>query len=255
MRVKPPFFLMPFWLKCVFWTILSLSLSYLILSTQADSAKFYPFSSQISYTFYQWILLAFYLLILVLWMYWEVTSRVKHLNHQIQVTLQKKQVLYELKGPRANDIFGKLCHNLNSSMALMKTFDTMKSSRISLELNSLKLLMNYCSEGVMLINQNKIITHLNHQAEQLLGLVPDESVGELVSRYIAQETLLEAIGQALETGQKTTNLKLTLIHEHPTECHIFPIKNKYGQFIRVMLLLKGKSPETIENTKELPELS
>ena len=121
----------------------------------------------------------------------------------------------------------------------MKEYDTMKTSRISLEVNSLKLLMNHASEGVMLINQNKIITHVNHKAEQLLGLIPDESVGELVSRYIADQELLLAIDQVMESQKKVSDLHVNLLQKHLTDVFVFPVKNKFGELIRILVLFKN----------------
>ena len=128
-------------------------------------------------------------------------------------------------------------------MDMMKAYDTMKSSRIAIEVQSVKMLMNQCSEGVLLINQNKIITHVNHQAEQLLGLIPGESSGELLSRFVAQEDLLKAIDTVFAEGEKIAALKIVLLHELPTLVSILPLKNKYGTLVRLMIIFKETKAE------------
>ena len=78
----------------------------------------------------------------------------------------------------------------------------MKSSRISMEITSIKALINVISEGVIFVNQDKVVTHINHQAEELLRLIPGEIIGEAISRYINDEHILEHLNVALMNDQK-----------------------------------------------------
>ena len=178
-----------------------------------------------------------------LWIYWETTFPLRHLLKAFQVAVNKKQVLFDLEPPKRNDIYGRLIAKMCESMDMMKAYDTMKSSRIAIEVQSVKMLMNQCSEGVLLINQNKIITHVNHQAEQLLGLIPGESSGELLSRLVAQEDLLKAIDTVFAEGEKIAALKIVLLHELPTLVSILPLKNKYGTLVRLMIIFKETKAE------------
>lgn len=177
--------------------------------------------------------------VFVVWLYWETVFPIKRLLTQFEDAVYKKQLFIEPQLKAGQSLYAKLVLKIKEAIVLMKDYDTMKTSRISLEVNSLKLLMNHVSEGVMLINQNKIITHVNHQAEQLLGLIPDESVGELVSRYIADQELLLAIDQVMESQKKVSDLHVNLLQKHPTDVFVFPVKNKFGELIRLLVLFKN----------------
>ncbi len=177
--------------------------------------------------------------VFILWLYWETVFPIKRLLTQFEDAVYKKQLFIEPQLKAGQSLYAKLVLKIKEAIVLMKDYDTMKTSRISLEVNSLKLLMNHVSEGVMLINQNKIITHVNHQAEQLLGLIPDESVGELVSRYIADQELLLAIDQVMESQKKVSDLHVNLLQKHPTDVFVFPVKNKFGELIRLLVLFKN----------------
>ena len=51
-----------------------------------------------------------------------------------------------------------------------------------MEITSIKALINVISEGVIFVNQDKVVTHINHQAEELLRLIPGEIIGSVADR-------------------------------------------------------------------------
>ena len=74
--------------------------------------------------------------------------------------------------------FEGISTHLHSILSLYKSFDNMKTARIMLEVNSVKQLMNVVDEGVLLINADRVVTHINHNGEQLLRLIPGEIIPE-----------------------------------------------------------------------------
>lgn len=253
MKIKVPLFFLPVKAKFVFFCVLGILLG-VLLSLQMIPGALYPeFLQKPLEALYiqRKVILGFVLFFVVycVWIYWEITFPLRKLLQAFQVAVNKKQVLFELDPPKRGDIYGRLVGKMCESMDMMKSYDTMKSSRIALEVQSVKMLMNQCSEGVLMINQNKVITHVNHQAEQLLGLIPGESAGELLSRFVAQEDLLKAIDRVFAEGEKIAGLSIVLLHEHPSSVSILPIKNKFGTLVRLMIVFKESKPEPVEEDK------
>ena len=136
----------------------------------------------------------------------------------------------------SRDLFQEISQNANHMFSLFKSFDQMKSSRISMEITSIKALINVISEGVIFVNQDKVVTHINHQAEELLRLIPGEIIGEALSRYITDTEILAHLNTSLTNDQKLTDIKLTLRETEFVHLTILPIKNKFGDLIRAILI-------------------
>ena len=50
--------------------------------------------------------------------------------------------------------------------------------------------MNVVNEGLILVNKDFTVTHINHVAEKNLGLLPGEIIGQAISRKISNEDIL-----------------------------------------------------------------
>ena len=107
-----------------------------------------------------------------------------------------------------------------------------------MEISSIKSLINVISEGVIFVNQDKVVTHINHQAEELLRLIPGEVIGETISRYITDSNILEHLNVALQNDQKITDIKLTIRETDFVNLTILPVKNKYGELVRPLFIFK-----------------
>ena len=138
----------------------------------------------------------------------------------------------------SKDLFQEISENANQMFTLFKNFDQMKSSRISLEITTIKSLINVIAEGVIFVNQDKVVTHINHKAEDLLRLVPGEIIGEAISRYINNQEILDHLNTALSNDQKLTDIKFTLRETEFINLTILPIKNKFGDLIRAIIVFQ-----------------
>ena len=139
---------------------------------------------------------------------------------------------------KSKDLFQDITEHANQMFSLFKNFDQMKSSRIFLEVTSIKSLINVISEGVIFVNQDKVVTHINHQAEEFLRFIPGEVIGEVLSRHINHDDLLLNIDTCLKNDQKITDLLLTFRETEQVRVTILPIKNKLGDMIRAIIIIR-----------------
>ena len=135
---------------------------------------------------------------------------------------------------RTFDAIGK---NLTSLFSLLRSLDNMKSARISLESNSIKTLVNNVPEGIAIVNREKIVTHMNHTCERLLRLIPGEIIGQSLSRKITIPLVIESLERCLSQDQKIINEKIELKEDQIAGLSIFPVKNKFGETIRAVMML------------------
>lgn len=170
--------------------------------------------------------------------YAETMVYLKKIAAALNQAVSKKKLSITFDESGTNDIFESISHNANQLSQLFKSFDHMKSARVSMEVSSIKHLMNTVTEAVILVNKEKVITHLNHRAEQLFGLVPGESIGEAISRHISNELILEKLDQALIENKRTSELECSIKEGLPSYLTVLPIKDKYGVLGRAVLILK-----------------
>jgi hypothetical protein len=172
--------------------------------------------------------------------------------------------LSERKLPRdfplfeSGNSFNDISSHLYSILSLYKSFDTMKTSRIMLEVNSIKLLMNVVDEGVLLVNSDRVVTHINHNGEQLFRLIPGEIIGESISRKISNALFLEHLDQTLEFDQKIIGKKIMFGDKNVLLVSIFPIKDKFGDVVRSLVVVRkyisrSKSTKETEETEEIED--
>ena len=176
--------------------------------------------------------------VLLMIMYFDLKHFLSQLNHHFKYAIARKKMIPNLEEFHSRDLFQEISQNANHMFSLFKSFDQMKSSRISMEITSIKALINVISEGVIFVNQDKVVTHINHQAEELLRLIPGEIIGEALSRYITDTEIFVHLNTSLTNDQKLTDIKLTLRETEFVHLTILPIKNKFGDLIRAILIFQ-----------------
>ena len=172
-------------------------------------------------------------------MYFDLKYFLNQLNNHFKYAIARKKLIPNLEEFQSKDLFQDISVNANQMFSLFKNFDQMKSSRISMEISTIKSLINVIAEGVIFVNQDKVVTHINHQAEELLRLIPGEVIGETISRYITDTNILDHLNQALQNDQKITDIKLTIRDTEFITLTILPVKNKYGELVRAIILFKS----------------
>ncbi len=178
-------------------------------------------------------------LLMAIWVFFyrDLQKHLQYLNHQFARSVVKKRMTVNFDRFKNQDIFGEIGQNASAFFALFKEYDGMKSSRISLEVNTTKQLMNTMHEGAILVNPERLITHINHPAESLLRFVPGEVLGQAVSRFISQNEVLQAIEECLDKGIKETIL-LGMSDDENYEFRLFPIKNKQKDPQRALIVVR-----------------
>ena len=114
----------------------------------------------------------------------------------------------------------------------------MKTARIVLESSTIKQLMNSVSEGLILVNKDLIVTHINHVSEHDLGLIPGEIIGEAMSRKINNEILIQSLEKVFEFDHKYLDLD---IKQYDLIASIYPLKDKFGDIIRALVIFNKNS--------------
>ncbi len=137
--------------------------------------------------------------------------------------------------------------NLISLLGLYCSFDRMKSSRIALEMKTIKTLINQTRQAVLLVNQEKVVTHINHRGEHMLKLIPGEIIGQAISRKISHKDFLKNLDEALEYDKKVIDLDISFKDE-TFSMDVLPLKNKFGEVVRALVLLDAKA-EAVEEAE------
>lgn len=190
------------------------------------------------------------LLILVL-LYRNITRYLSSIDGSLAKAVQKRRLLPYFEAISTHDYFQSIPENANTLLGMFKNFDTMKSARISMEVNTVKLLLNRIRVGVLFINKDRIVTHVNHNAEEILGLKPGEVIGQALSRHISNETFLEGFEAVLARGERMTDAEMVIRDQAPLGVSILPVKNKYGELVRVVALLSPAEVVVPEESEEV----
>ena len=149
---------------------------------------------------------------------------------------RKLEENFEHFGEKEN--YDSLVKNLSSLFSLYKSFDNMKTARISLELDTSRMLLNNILEGVLFVDSHKVVTYVNHVAEQMFRLVPGEIIGKTIVRKITNEKLLESLDNAIEFEQKVIGKIIIIRSDEKLVMSVFPVKNSRGNIIRLMIVFK-----------------
>jgi transcriptional regulator with PAS, ATPase and Fis domain len=144
--------------------------------------------------------------------------------------------------------FESTIREMSALLSLYRSFDQMKSGRIALEMNTIKLLFGHIKEGFLLVNKEKVVTHINHKGEQMLKLIPGEIIGQALSRKVSNENMNHILEEAFEFDKKFVQYEIDLKDEL-MEITVLPIKDKFGEIVRAIIILN--KPELSE--KQLSE--
>ena len=97
--------------------------------------------------------------------------------------------------------------------------------------------MLFRSEGVVFLDQHKVVTYVNHVFERMMKLVPGEIVGKVLVRKVTNRKFLECVDNAIEFDQKVTGKVIPMRGEGALVMNVFPIKDKFGEVVRIMIVL------------------
>ncbi|MFC1752152.1 PAS domain-containing protein [Thermoproteota archaeon] len=185
------------------------------------------------------------LLIGICGFYYDIRRFLMKINKAIKDALKERNLETSFDDFYTGRSYEDLSSNINALFALFKSFDTMKVAQVTLESNSIKILLNNIDEGVLLVNREKIVSHANHPAETMFRLIPGEVIGQSISRKINNELILESLNTVLEKGDKVTEQIVEISEGKFLSVDIQPVKDKFGEVIRALILLKtAEAPKT-----------
>mgnify|MGYP000235539413 CR=1 FL=1 len=173
-------------------------------------------------------------LLLLLWLILDVLIFTKQLNAEIKESLDERKMSDNFNHLFSSLNFYNLIKQVKDIFDLYRMFDNMKTSRIVLEVSTLRQLMSHISEGVILVRKDFVVTHINHVAEKQMGLISGEIINQSIIRKLEGTELLSAIEKAIEFDKKVLNVVLK--KENVSIC-LYPLKDKFGDVIRVLLTI------------------
>tara|TARA_B100000131_G_C18068675_1_gene593603 strand:+ start:377 stop:1174 length:798 start_codon:yes stop_codon:yes gene_type:complete len=176
--------------------------------------------------------------ILIIFITLDLIFFVTKINDQIKESLDDRKLTEQFSQFYSSMTFFGILKNLKSLLSLYKSFDNMKTARIVLESSTIKQLMNSVSEGLILVNKELIVTHINHVSEHDLGLIPGEIIGQAMSRKINNEILIQSLEKVFEFDHKYLDLD---IKQYDLLVSIYPLKDKFGDIIRALVIFNKTS--------------
>ena len=179
--------------------------------------------------------------LVILFYYRDSLSFITRINGCLKEALDERGLATNFTDFFNGLTFDDISTNTQSIFSLFKSFDNIKVARISSETNSIKIIINNINEGVLLVNKERIVTHINHPSEMMLRLIPGEIIDQIISRKISHKLILDNLDYALDKGQKVTDVEVSLKDNDPFILNIFPVKNKFGEIIRAIVILEKKS--------------
>lgn len=163
---------------------------------------------------------------------------IKELKETLKQTMTEKKLDQHFPQLFQGQTFHEISKNIETTFHLLKSFDIMKSTKINLEVSTLKVLISHIEEGILFVDKDKIVTHINQIGEHFFKLIPGEIIHQSISRKIHSPILLESIELCLNEEKKIINKIIYIGDETPLLCSIIPIRNKQNNAIRALILVK-----------------
>jgi hypothetical protein len=188
-------------------------------------------------------------LVTLMWLIFVYDIRIfyRHIHALLIESLSDRKLPKDFPLFESGYTFKDIASHLTSILGLYKSFDTMKTARITLEVGCVKLLMNVVDEGVLLVNSDRVATHINHNGEQFLGLIPGEIIGEAISRKISNEIFLENLDQTFEFDQKCIGKNITFGDKTILLVSMFPVKDKFGDVVRALIVVRKNTKDQTDS--------
>ncbi|MBT5955111.1 PAS domain-containing protein [bacterium] len=162
----------------------------------------------------------------------------KTLNEMTKESLSDRNLLTSCVDLSEGKTQQEILTNVSQVLQLYLTFSQIKTENLSLWIHTHKEILSQVTDGIIIINNDKVVTHINHISEQILGLLPSEILGQIISRKISNPEFLQIVANTITDDVKTIN--------HPIECKdnkciklsVIPIKNNQELRLRTLIILK-----------------
>lgn len=176
----------------------------------------------------------------IMMLYLDIRHFLLKVNSALKNALSERKLTAGFEQLHSGRTFFDVYNNTEDVLSLFRYLGSMKSSQIKIENTSLQIVLNNVAEGILIINKDKIVTHVNHKCEQMLRLIPGEILGQLISRRITYPEFLDAVDKALRHSEKIRNVEFQVKEFYHLIMDVHPIKNRLGGVTRAVVIFREK---------------
>lgn len=154
--------------------------------------------------------------------------------------------------PSDNNILQSALKNkLHETFIELNNFDTLKADKIARDNNVLRNILNDISEGIVVLDKDKMVLNINSQAERFLKLTSGESREKNITRIIKNSNLENLINSAIKNESNTVDISIEIAKDEIILVDALTYLNKYKNTAGVVLVIKeSKKIETVFNNEE-----
>ena len=243
--MKPSFFLnkWPSFIKVSFFFLLNLVLTLgcfftVLYVVSPESIQHFFEMQEVQLAFIRTLAIFVFVGVAIsLFVYWDMRVLIHRANFLAKGVLDERHLSGHFTEFFCSTSFEDVVVNMESLFKLFRSFDVMKANRISLDVNTIKQIIDNVSEGVLILNKDKIVTRLNAPCEEMFGLIPGELLGQVITRCITSELLISELDEVLSKGRKSTKIEMAVTSKRRVQFQVLPLKNKEGVLNRVVVIL------------------
>jgi NtrC-family two-component system sensor histidine kinase KinB len=119
-----------------------------------------------------------------------------------ETALQVAQGNYEVQVPvRGSDELALLASQFNLMVEKLKEFNDLNIGRIVAEKRKSEAIIRNVDDGIVVVDDNFLITNLNPKAAKIFGGRPEDSLDKHILEIVKDERLFQSLKEALTAGQ------------------------------------------------------
>ncbi len=157
---------------------------------------------------------------------------------------------------RGSDELTLLAESFNSMAEKLKQFNDLNIDQILAEKRKSEAIIRSVDDGLIVVDENLLITNINPKARSIFGIDPEEGLGKHILEVIRDNQIFENLKGSLETGQSRHLAEgddiLTVQQDEETQHYqtaILPMRSRAGVIPGAVLVLRD-----ITRLKELDRL-
>lgn len=117
----------------------------------------------------------------------------------------------------ADDEIGEMANELNKMIGNMKTFEELRTDRVSVERRKFDILANMIKKNVLLVNANGELIYLNNIMYKTLNIQSEDILNKNMKDIIFPESIKSAFELALKRRSKIENSEIQITEKMKTE--------------------------------------
>lgn len=127
---------------------------------------------------------------------------VRPLRQMVAATRQVAEGNYDVEVPSgSSDELGQLADEFNAMVHRLRTYSAMNLERIVAEQRRSSAIVESIDDGVLLVDADLAVTHINPAAARALRIDPAQAAGRHFLEAVNNQQLFDHLRQALETGR------------------------------------------------------